>query len=102
MDEMPVVRISVSAGVLTHRRNNHTVGQRDIANREGIKEVGHRVVDFRCLLKYECTALDARGSGFESKLTHPLKTAKGGAASFVRISARQAGRVAQPAPQSKI
>src|ERR1700690_2068785 len=46
MDEMPVVRVSIGAGVFAHRRNKHAVRKCDIANRQRIKEVSHRVL--RC------------------------------------------------------
>ncbi len=38
---MPVVRVSVSAGVLAHRRNKYAVRKRHIPNRERIKQVSH-------------------------------------------------------------
>src|SRR5467141_4073618 len=43
MHEMPVVRVSVRAGVLAHRRNKYAVRKRNIPNRERIKQVSHRV-----------------------------------------------------------
>jgi hypothetical protein len=42
MHEMPVVRVSVRAGVLAHRRNKYAVRKRNIPNRERIKQVSHR------------------------------------------------------------
>src|SRR6266851_2326754 len=44
--EMPVIRVSVSAGVLAHGRNKYAVRKRNIPNRERIKQVSHRVVHF--------------------------------------------------------
>jgi hypothetical protein len=44
MNEMPVVRVSVIAGVLAHRRNKYTVPKRNIPDRERIKQVIHGVV----------------------------------------------------------
>src|SRR5262245_60462417 len=41
MNEMPVVREPVSARVLAHRRNEHTVGKRQITNGKAIEQVGH-------------------------------------------------------------
>lgn len=46
MDEMPVVCVSVGAGVFAHRRNKYAVRKCNIANRERIKQVRHRVL--RC------------------------------------------------------
>src|SRR6266853_310277 len=43
MHNMPVVRISVSAGLLAHRRNKYAVCKRNIPNRERIKQMSHRV-----------------------------------------------------------
>ena len=43
MHEMPVVRVSVRAGVLAHRRNKYAVGKRNVPNRERIKQVSHTV-----------------------------------------------------------
>src|SRR5260370_2030392 len=43
MREMPVVRVSVRAGVLAHRRNKYAVCKRNVPNREEIKQVSHRV-----------------------------------------------------------
>src|SRR6267378_6093576 len=43
MHEMPVVRVSVSAGVLAHRRNKYAIRKRNIPNRERIKQMSHRV-----------------------------------------------------------
>lgn len=42
MHEMPVVRVSVGAGALTHRRDKHAVRKCKISNRERIKQVSHR------------------------------------------------------------
>src|SRR5260370_1946368 len=44
MGEMPVVHVSVGAGVLAHRRNKYTVRKRNIPNRQRIKQVNHRFV----------------------------------------------------------
>src|SRR5207302_10552000 len=41
MNEMPVVRVSVAARILTHRRNEHPIGKRQISNRERIKQASH-------------------------------------------------------------
>ena len=41
MNEMPVVRITVPARVLTHRRDEHPIGKLQISNRERIKQAGH-------------------------------------------------------------
>src|SRR5216684_6681766 len=43
MHKMPVVRISVSAGILAHRRNKYAVCKRNIPNRERIKQMSHTV-----------------------------------------------------------
>ena len=43
MHEVPIARVSVSAGVLAHRRNKYAVCKRNIPNRERIKQVTHRV-----------------------------------------------------------
>src|SRR5260370_30403126 len=43
MHEMPVVRVSVSAGVLAHRRNKYAVRKRNIPNRERVQQVSHGV-----------------------------------------------------------
>src|SRR5258708_18069239 len=39
---MPVVRVSVRAGVLAHRRNKYAVRKGNIPNRERIKQMSHR------------------------------------------------------------
>jgi hypothetical protein len=36
MNEMPVVRESVAARILAHRRDEHPIGKRQISNRERI------------------------------------------------------------------
>src|SRR5438552_11156084 len=41
MNEMPVVRESVAARILTHRRDKHPISKRQISNRERIKQAGH-------------------------------------------------------------
>src|SRR5207248_8902173 len=41
MDEMPVVRQTVAARVLTHRRDKDAVGELQIPNRERIEQVRH-------------------------------------------------------------
>jgi hypothetical protein len=41
MHEMPVVRVSVSAGILAHRRNKYAIRKRNIPNLERIKQVSH-------------------------------------------------------------
>jgi len=41
MNEMPVVRESVAARILTHRRDEHPIGKRQISNRERIKQARH-------------------------------------------------------------
>src|SRR4029077_10241976 len=41
MNEMPVVRVSVLARILAHRRDEHPVGKRQISNRERIKQGSH-------------------------------------------------------------
>src|ERR1039458_7199896 len=41
MHEMPVVGISVGTEVLAHGRDKHTVGKREISNRERIEQVSH-------------------------------------------------------------
>src|SRR4051812_31021335 len=41
MNEMPVVSVSVAARILTHRRDEHPIGKRQISNRKGIKQAGH-------------------------------------------------------------
>ena len=41
MYEMPIVRGSVGAGVLTHGRDKHAVRECDISNRERIKQMSH-------------------------------------------------------------
>jgi hypothetical protein len=43
MYEMPVVHVSVSAGVLAHGRNKYAVCKGNIPNGEVIKEVSYRV-----------------------------------------------------------
>src|SRR5882762_1652035 len=40
--EMPVARVSVRAGVLTHGRNEYAIRKCNIPNRERIKQVSHR------------------------------------------------------------
>jgi hypothetical protein len=37
MNEMPVVRVSIVALILAHRRDEHPIGKRQISNRERIK-----------------------------------------------------------------
>src|SRR4051812_39992179 len=41
MNKMPVVSESVVARILTHRRDEHPIGKRQISNRERIKQAGH-------------------------------------------------------------
>jgi hypothetical protein len=41
MNEMPVVRESAAARILTHRRDEHPIGKRQISNRERIKQARH-------------------------------------------------------------
>ena len=41
MNEMPVVRVSVVARILTHRRDEHPIGKLQISNRERIKQARH-------------------------------------------------------------
>src|SRR5205809_8134315 len=41
MNKMPVVRVSVLARILTHRRNEDPICKRHIANCERIKEARH-------------------------------------------------------------
>ena len=41
MNEMPVVSVSIVARILTHRRDEHPIGKRQISNRERIKQAGH-------------------------------------------------------------
>src|SRR5438477_4049839 len=41
MNQMPVVRVSVVARILTHRRDEHPIGKVQISNRERIKQAGH-------------------------------------------------------------
>src|SRR5213594_2916942 len=41
MNEMPVVRESVVARILTHWRDEHPIGKLQISNRERIKQAGH-------------------------------------------------------------
>jgi hypothetical protein len=41
MNEMPVVRESVVARILTHRRDEHAIRKRQISNRERIKQARH-------------------------------------------------------------
>src|SRR4029077_4548204 len=41
MNEMPVGSVSIAARVLTHRRDEHPIGKRQISNRERIKQAGH-------------------------------------------------------------
>jgi len=43
VDQMPVVRVSVRAGILAHGRNKYAVCKRRVPNRERIKQVSHRV-----------------------------------------------------------
>ena len=43
MHKMPVTRVSVRAGVLTHGRYKYPVGKLDIPNRQWIEQVRHRV-----------------------------------------------------------
>src|SRR6266404_7991468 len=42
MHKMPVVGVSVRAGVLAHGRDKYAVGKCNIPNRERIKKVSHR------------------------------------------------------------
>jgi hypothetical protein len=41
MNEMPIVGVSIVTRVLTHRRDEHPIGKRQISNRERIKQAGH-------------------------------------------------------------
>jgi hypothetical protein len=41
MNEMPVVCVAVLARILTHRRDEHPIGKRQISNGERIKQAGH-------------------------------------------------------------
>jgi len=41
MNEVPVVRVTIVARILTHRRDEHPIGKRQISNRERIKQAGH-------------------------------------------------------------
>src|SRR5205814_9096543 len=41
MNEMPVVRESLAARILTHQRDEHPIGKRQISNRKWIKQAGH-------------------------------------------------------------
>ncbi len=41
MNEMPVVRESVAARILTHRRDEHPISKFYFSNRERIKQAGH-------------------------------------------------------------
>src|SRR6185295_17288455 len=41
VDEVPITRESVYCRVLTHRRDEDAVGERQGANDEGIEQVGH-------------------------------------------------------------
>ena len=53
MNEMPVVRESVAARILTHRRDEHPISKRQISNRERIKQAGHgqlSVIGLSCQL----------------------------------------------------
>ena len=38
---MPVVRVAVAARILTHRRDEHPIGERQISNRERVKQASH-------------------------------------------------------------
>src|ERR1700676_1320427 len=44
MHEMPVVRVSISAGILAHRRDKYAVRKRNIPNCERIEQMSHDVV----------------------------------------------------------
>ena len=48
MNEVPIVRVSVVARVLTHRRDEHPIGKRQISNRERVKQARHIGIDFSC------------------------------------------------------
>jgi hypothetical protein len=37
MDEMPVIRVAIDVRILTHRRDEHPIGKRQVSNRERIK-----------------------------------------------------------------
>ncbi|MDX6559485.1 MAG: hypothetical protein QOF72_2534 [Blastocatellia bacterium] len=42
MDEMPVVSVTIAAGVLAHGRDEHAIGKFEISNLERIKKVSHK------------------------------------------------------------
>jgi hypothetical protein len=44
MHEMPVISVSVGAGVLAHRRHKCAVRKPNISNRERIKQMSHRSI----------------------------------------------------------
>jgi hypothetical protein len=44
MHEVPVVYVSIGAGVLAHWRNKYAVGKCDAANGEGIEQMSHKVL----------------------------------------------------------
>src|SRR5437764_9330740 len=51
MNKMPVVSVSVATRILTHRRDEHPIGKRQISNRERIKHVSHtNIVDWHIAL----------------------------------------------------
>src|SRR3954462_12002842 len=41
MNEMPLVRVSVDARILAHRRDEYSIGKGEVSNRERIKQARH-------------------------------------------------------------
>src|ERR1700730_15592453 len=41
MNEMPIVGVSIVTRILTHRRDEHPIGKRQVSNRERIKQASH-------------------------------------------------------------
>jgi hypothetical protein len=48
---MPVTHVSVGAGILAHRRNKYAVCKPNISNRERIKQMSHRVLNYLSKLR---------------------------------------------------
>src|SRR6266480_2537981 len=43
MDKVPIVRVTIDARILTHRRDKHAVAELEVANSERIKKMWHEV-----------------------------------------------------------
>src|SRR5204862_6497554 len=43
MDKVPIVRVTIDARILTHRRDKHAVGELGVANGERIKKMWHEI-----------------------------------------------------------